>query len=233
MVSRFRVLVAVLATYVFALAATAQEAPDIEALIPQIQGKDAGQVRDVIVHQFGPPARDIGSGLQIEQWDVDSGVLAFSPLQGPTFQKNGVRTRLIRTHNPAALCLFGNYEMVTTPQRHRGMKYWLGDVSLSVDRYIYTDSHDNLDHREKQNRNFFMLHPQGLVQVKYAMGVTPDTQLENLPDDSLVAIVTFAIPDGQVRKTYRIVTNRTSMSLAIEGDEMQFQMTKGWVNYWR
>jgi hypothetical protein len=205
----------------------------LRPLIQQVQGKDPGQVRDVIVRQLGPPARDIGSGFQIEQWDVDGGVLTFHTLQGPTFLKHGVLTHLIRTNNPPALCLFGRYEMVTASESQYRMKYWLGNVFLSDDCYNYTDSCDNLDHRQKQSNNFFMLHPKGLVQVKYSSGVTPETRLEDLPDDSLVAIVTFATPDRRVSKTYRIVTNRTSMSLAFEGDGMQFQMTKGWVNYWR
>jgi hypothetical protein len=230
---RVLVVAVALAAHIFPLASAAQGAPDIDTLIPQVQGKDASQVRALIVRQFGPPARDVGSGLQIEQWDVDGGVLTFHPLQGPTFQKQGVRTRLIRTHNPASLCLFGSYEMVTAPQGEHGMKYWLGDVSLSGDGYNYTDSDANLDHRERQRNNFFLLHPKGLVQVKYASGVTPETLLENLPDDSVVATVTLATPDRQVSKTYRIRTNRTSMSLAFEGDEMQFQMAKGWVHYWR
>jgi hypothetical protein len=222
-----------LAANVFPVYVAAQGVPDIEALIPQVQGKDASQVRALLIRQFGPPSRDIGSGLQIEQWDVDGGVLTFHPLQGPTFQKQGVRTRLIRTHNPASLCLLGSYEMVTASQSQHGMKYWLGDVVLSGDSYNYTDSHDNLDHREKQRDNFFMLHPKGLVQVKYASGITPETLLEDLPDDSLVATVTFAAPDRRVSKTYRILSNRTSMYLAFEGDEMQFRMTRGWANYWR
>src|SRR4051812_974958 len=113
--SGFRVLVVAvtLAVYVFPLTSAAQRTPGIDALIPLLEGKDASQVRALIVRQFGPPAREIGSGFQIEQWDVDGGVLTFHSLLGPTFQKQGVFTRLIRTHNPTSVCLFGNYEMVT------------------------------------------------------------------------------------------------------------------------
>lgn len=230
-----RVLVLVVATlaYVFPFAAVAQETPHIDMLIQQVQGKSSQQVRDLIVSQLGPPARDIGSGLQIEQWDVDGGVLTFHSLQGPTFLKGGVLTHLIRTNNPVSLCLFGSYEMVTMPEGQYRLKYWLGNVSVYADHYQYTDSNDNHDHRQRQSNNFFMLHPRGLVQVKYASGVTPQVRLEDLPNDSLVATVTFIAADPQVRRTYRIVTNRTSMSLAFEGNGSQFQMAKRWVNYWR
>jgi hypothetical protein len=227
------VIAVVLAAYVFPFVAVAQDTAHIDALIPQLQGKSPKQVRDVIVGQFGAPTRDIGSGFQIEQWDIDGGVLTFHSLQGPTFLKNGVVTHLIRTNNPVDLCLFGNYEMVTAPEGQYGTKYWLGNVSFTANHYYYTDSHDNLDHRQKQTNNFFMLHPKGLVQVEYPSGVTPQVRLEDLPNDSLVATVTFTDPDRRFSKTYRIVTNRTSMSLAFEGDGIQFQMARGWVNYWR
>jgi hypothetical protein len=207
--------------------------PNIESLTQEVQGKGPEEVRALIVRRFGPPAREVGSGLQIEEWDVDGGILTFHPLQGPTFQKGGVLTRLIRTTNPAAVCLFGSYEMVTEPEGHLAMLYWIGDVSLSADHYRFTDSGSNLDHRDKQKNNFFMLHPEGLVEVKYASGVSAETRMEDLPDGSPVATVTFSAPNGRISATYRIVANRSSMSLAFQGKGMPFQMKKSWVNYWR
>ena len=214
--------------------AAAQGGREIASLTREIQGKTPDQVRALIVQRFGPPARDVGSGFQIEQWDVAGGVLTFHPLSGPTFEKNGVRTRLLRTTNPAALCLFGSYEMVTQPEAPYGLRYYLGDVFLSADRYKFTDSRSNEDHRKTQANNFFMLHPEGLARVEYSPGVTPTTRLEDLPDNSSVATVTFVTPDGRFRETYRIVANRTSMSLSLslEGKEGAFQVTRGWVNYW-
>jgi hypothetical protein len=228
---RLLVVVVIFATSTFSFAAP-QSAPNIEALIPEVQGKSPSEVRALIVRRLGPPARDVGSGFQIEQWDVDGGVLTFHSVVGPDFQKDGVRTRLIHTNNPVALCLFGSYEMVTYPERRNGLSYWLGDVLLSTDRFKYTDSHDNLDHRDRQRSNFFMLHPNGEIQVKYSSGVTPETKLEDLPDGNPVATVTFLSADRRFRETYRIVTNRTSMSLALEGKEMQFRLTRAWVSYW-
>jgi len=213
---RLLVVTVILAASAFAFVVDLQNAPNIEALLPELQGQSPEEVRALIIRRLGPPTRDVGSGLQIEQWDVDGGVLTFHPLTGPTFEKNREVIHLISTDNPAALCLFGSYEMVTRPEGRYGMKYWLGDVSLSADRYTYTDSRNFLEHRDKQGNNFFMLHPNGMVQVKYSSGVTPETRLEDLRDGSLVAIV----------------TNRTSMFLAFEGKEMQFQMEKDWENYW-
>ena len=182
------------------------QSPAIEALIPAIQGQQPEEVRALIVARFGPPARDLGSGLRIDQWDVDGGALTFHPVEGVTFEKRGERTRLIRTTNLAASCLFGNYEMVTLPAGRREMSYWLGNVSLVADsRYRYTDSRQSLDHRAEQRENFFILHPNGSAQITYAAGVTPATRLEDLPDGTAVATVTFVGQDGRSSSVYRIV----------------------------
>lgn len=207
--------------------------PNIESLTQELEGKGPDDVRALIVRRFGPPARDVGSGIQIEQWDVDGGILTLHPLQGPTFTKGGVLTHLMRTTNPAALCLFGSYEMDTGPEGHPSMFYYFGDLSLSFDHYKFTDSGSNLDHRSRQKSNFFMLHPDGLVEVKYASGVSAGTRLEDLSNGSPVAMVRFSAPNGPFSATYRIVANRSSMSLAFQGKGMPFQLTKGWVNYWR
>jgi hypothetical protein len=215
------------------LAQGPHKTPNIESLTQEVQGKGPEDVRTLIVRRFGPPAREVGSGIQIEQWDVDGGILTFHPFQGPTFQKGGVLTRLVRTTNPAALCLFGRYQMDTGPEGQFSMFYYLGDVGLSADHYRFTDSGSSLDHRSKQKNNFFMLHPDGLVEVKYASGVSAETRLEDLSDGSPVATVTFSAPNGRFSAAYRIVANRSSMSLAFQGKVMPFQLRKGWVNYWR
>jgi hypothetical protein len=226
------ILLSVVLAATLLFAQGAHKTPNIKSLTQEVQGKGAEEVRALIVRRFGPPAREVGSGLQIEQWDVDGGILTFHPLQGPTFNQGGVLTRLIRTTNPAALCLFGSYEMDTEPEGHPAMLYYIGDVSLSADHYKFKDSGSNLDHRNKQKNNFFTLHPDGLVEVKFASGVSAESRLEALPDDSPVATVTFSAPDRRFSATYRIVANRSSMSLAFQG-KGPFQLKKGWVNYWR
>jgi hypothetical protein len=215
-------------------AAQAQQASAIDALVPEIQGKRPADVRALIIERLGPPARDVGSGLRIDEWDVDGGVLTFHPVIGPTFDKGEVHRWLIHTNNPAALCLFGTYEMRTVPEELHGTTYWLGAVALSRNlRYRYTDGHQNLDQRAKQHDNFFMLHPIGRTRLAYARGVTPQTRLEDLPDGSLVATVTFVARRRRASKTYRIVASRTEMRLAFESEAMPFQLDKAWVNYWR
>lgn len=230
---RLFVTAAVFLVVAFASAQYVPNAPVVNALIPELQGKSREEVRIAIIHRVGWPAREVGSGLQIEQWDVDGGVLTFHPVEGPNFQRYGQRTWLIHTNNPVALNLFGKYEMYTTPEGGYRMRYWLGNLSLSGDAYTYTDNRQNLEHPEQQKTNFFMHHTSGSVEVRYPQGVTPKTRLEDMPDDSTVAILTFISPDRQFRKTYRIVTNRTSMSLAFGGKDMSFEMTKSWENFWR
>jgi hypothetical protein len=226
--------VAVLAASLLSFAAQTPQAPNIEALTREVQGKGPGEVRALIVGRLGPPARDIGSGLSIEQWDVDGGVLTFHPLRGPTFEKGGLRTRLIRTTNRAAVCLFGSYQMSTLPEGPHGNTRWLGQVSLSADStYRYTRGHQDLEPRDRQSDNFFMLHPNGSAQVKYASGVGPESRLEDLPDGSPVATVTFVAGDRRFSKAYRIVAYRTSMFLVFEGEAIPFRLQRAWVQYWR
>jgi hypothetical protein len=215
------------------VAAVPLNAPNIEALIPDVHDKRPNEVRALIVRRLGPPVRDVGSGLRIEQWDVDGGVLTFHPLVGPSFEKDGVHMRLVRTTNRAAACLFGTYEMTTLPEGPHGLRYWIGNVSLRASRYEYIGTRQNLDHRTGQTDNFFMLHPRGSVRIAWTSGATPDTRLEELADGTCVATATFVPRDNQGNSVYRIVAYRSSMTLAFEREAMSFQMDRGWVNYWR
>jgi hypothetical protein len=59
------------------------EAPEpIQKLAADLKGKPAKEVRQEIIKQFGPAQRDIGSGFQIEQWDLYDGVLTFTSADG-------------------------------------------------------------------------------------------------------------------------------------------------------
>lgn len=233
----FRLLSVVLAVAtVIAGAARAASGDEIDRLAAAIQGRSPGQVRALIVQRFGPPARDIGSGVRIEQWDVAGGVLTFHPLSGPTFAKSGSVRTLIRTTNPLDLCLFGDYEMTTLPDpANRGTLYWLGNLSLTRDgRYRFTDSGQNLKYRTGQKQNYFLRHPEGSARVEYPAGVTPQTLLESLKDGRRVAILTFTARDNSASARYPIVVDVGARRLRFAGTgTMTFRMDKGWVNFWR
>jgi hypothetical protein len=232
----FRSLTILVALIISSLASGVEEpqAPIIEVLIWQAQGKQPDEVRALFAERLGPPDRNVGSGIRIEQWDVDGGVLTFHPVTGPTFDRAGVQSRLIRTNNPAARCLFGSYEMVTLPMGPNETRFWLGNVALSTDSsYSFTDSLQNLEQRTAQHDNFFMLYPEGAIEAQYASGVTAETRLEDLPDGSPVAIVTFRTNDRRLSVKYRLLAYRTSMSLAFEIEKSSFRLFKGWVNYWQ
>jgi hypothetical protein len=209
---------------------------DIEVLTEEIQGKNPREVRDLITRRLGPPDRDIGSGFQIEQWDVDGGVLTFHPFAGPTFTREGQVTRLMRTTNPIESCLFGRYEMTTAPDpNNHGTRYWLGNLTLSAKgRYHYEDSGQNLSQRAGQKDNFFLRHSKGSAQIEYAAGLTPRKLLEDVPDGSRVATVTFLAEDGRKSAVFGIITRRGPMDLEFEGPgPLPFRMHTGWKNYWR
>lgn len=234
---RYAIAVSCAGVIVVLVAACAKNEPqagEIDALTREIQGQEPDEVRAAVVRRFGQPARDIGSGLSIEQWDVAGGVLTFHPGTGPTFAKGGQTTRLMRTTNPAGDCLVGSYEMTTLPDpANHGNCFWLGNVALTPKgRYRYTGG-VSTSTRPGQEDNFFMHHPEGMARVEYAAGVTSQTRLEDLPDGTRVATVTF-VGDGEASKSYAIVASRSSMRLAFESPEpLVFRMDKGWVNYWR
>lgn len=44
-----------------------------------LQGKSSDEIRTAIIDRFGPPTRNVGSGLRIDQWEIAGGVLTFHP----------------------------------------------------------------------------------------------------------------------------------------------------------
>ena len=105
----------------------------IQELSSKIQGRPADKVRAAMIEKFGPVQRDVGSGLQIEQWDVAGGVLTFHPLTGPVFSDSKTKQtfRLLRTTNPAGEVLLKGYEMTSLPDpANYGMRSWLGNLKF-------------------------------------------------------------------------------------------------------
>ncbi len=208
---------------------------DVFLFAELLQGKSPEDVRTAIEHRFGPPARDIGSGLRIDQWDVADGILTYHPLQGPFFTKHQTVTRLLRTNNPVAECLFGDYEMTTPPDRtNHGRRFWIGNLTITPGgNYLFKDSGTNLSHRIEQEDNFLMNHPAGIASVEYASDINEQTLLENVPDRERVATISFRSSNGMSSETYNIVTSRTAMTLSFARDDgISFDMYKGWINYW-
>jgi hypothetical protein len=207
---------------------------DLDALKVEIQGKQPDEVRALIGRRFGPPTHTFGSGFLIEAWDVNGGLLVFHPADGPSFQNGGKRVWLMRTNNPAGLCLYGKYEMATKPESPSGTIYPIGYLYVAWDSsYKFRVERATSEPWKGPANDFFLLHPAGRVEVKYAFGVTAETRLEDLPDGSLVATVTFAAASGRSSKDYRIIANRTDRMLRFADDATPFKMEKGWLNYWR
>ena len=202
-----------------------------------LEGKSSKEVRDLVVRTFGPPDRDIGSGLSIVQWDFEEGVLTCHPGTGPVFDhKSGERTWLIQTHNPLEENLIGSYEMTTRPDaRYHGTRFWIGNLTLRKDRtYVFVDSSQNLDHRAGQENNFFMLHPAGTFRLEFLSGLTAQTLLESVTEQTPIARLRFKARDGHAEKECVIVSYPLGRVLVFDGaDELGFCMHKGWNNYWQ
>jgi len=206
----------------------------LDGLEAEIQGKQPDEVRELMVRRLGPPARILGSGFRIEEWDVDAGILTFHPAVGPSFEKGGKRVWLMHTVNPAGLCLYGHYQMTANPEPPYGMKYYLGDLYVAWDSsYIFSFHPARTEDRKSQADNFFVLHRRGRVEVKYASGVTVETRLEDVPDGALIATLTFVARPPRSVMVYRILADHTGRMLRFAGEPMPFELDKGWVNYWR
>jgi len=209
----------------------------IQALATGIQGKSPGEVRQEMITRYGPAPRDIGSGLQIEQWTLYGGVLTFHPLVGPTFSdKAGRLFWLIRTTNPVGKNIVDSYEMFTLPDsENHGTRFWLGNVKFGADgSYRFVDSGQHVRHRANQRGNFFIEHPEGMVTVRYPEGITADTLLESLPEDTIVAHLEFLSADGNAKAAFSIKSSKRARILTFSADTpLSFALYTSWRNHWQ
>jgi hypothetical protein len=186
----------------------------IQRLAKELQSKKGDEVATAIIKQFGPAARDLGSGVSIQQWDVESGVLTYS-LGLASFRANGGKMIwLTATVNKALLALTDDtFEMYTPPEPQ--MKYWLGNLRLKPDStYEFLDSGQNLDHRTGQTKNFFIVHPDGRFEIHFAPGCTGDTVLERLTDGAFLCSLTFLPANGGPQVSYDVIVYSSERRLA-------------------
>lgn len=206
---------------------------EIRELAKAIQGKEREKVWDIISERLGPPHRDVGSGWSIPQWDVFGGVFTYHDGAGPDFadQKLGVYFKLLRTTNSVKENLLGGYEMMTLEDSYN-THFWLGNIKFEDNlTYVYTDSGSNLKHRGAQSQNFFMLHSNGTVGIRYAEGIGPDTLLEDLPEPALIAHFTFTSVDGKTQATYQIISSGRNLTFTSD-EPLSFEMYRSWNNWW-
>src|SRR5580658_6842222 len=164
--------------------------PLIQQVKSLIQGKEREEVRKIIIQQFGPANRDVGSGINIWEWDVAGGVLTFNQYVGPTFRAKGQSAiHLIATHNPIGKNLVGSYEMVNlAADDSNSVRCWLGNLHIETNlSYSYVDSGQFPAKSARQTNNYFYRHPVGSVEIQYSRGVTDQSLLEALPSDTVVA----------------------------------------------
>jgi hypothetical protein len=203
------------------------EAPTtIQELAKAIDGKKPAQIREIILRRYGP-SQHVGSGLDIEGWDVAEGRLVFHPASGPFFNPKGSQTIwLLKTTNKALPNVLGRFEMISLPGPE-GMQNWLGQVSLSRNRtYAFADGFP------LQPDNFFKLHPSGRFKIQFAGGCTDDTLLESLSDNVVLGRLIFAAENRSETVTFSIVTGRRE--LILRGDRTPgFEMHKSWNEFWR
>ena len=210
----------------------------VRELSAAIQGKSPHEVRTVISKRFGPPQRDIGSGLQIEQWDISGGVLTFHPITGPTFfdPKAQRSFRLLQTTNPVHANLLQSYEMATLPDSaNNGTRYWLGNLEFGPEMsYAFQDSGQHRNQRSAQAENYFMLHPTGKVAVHYVAPISSHTLLETVPEGATISHLIFTSADGKSQATFSITSSERSRRLEFRGDKpLPFAMDTSWKSLWK
>jgi hypothetical protein len=207
---------------------------EIVKLSATIQGKSPTEIREIIRTHVGDESRHVGSGVDIEEWDVEGGVLTYHPATGVYYHKDGVRKRLLQTSNRVGECLFGSYEMTTAPPKKGDTRYWIGNLRLeSRGAYQFTDSGQFPDQRSGQESNFFLKHPSGMMHIVYSKGITTESVLEQLPNNARLAEIVFTAADGSVSAKYYIKSDGELTCLLFESDsQLPFQMHKSWEYYW-
>lgn len=201
----------------------------IQKLAKELQGKKGDEVANAIIKQFGPAARDVGSGVSIQQWDVESGVLTYSLGLARFRPKGGKVVWLTATINKALLALTTDtFEITTLPESQ--MKYWLGNLRLKPDStYEFVDSGESLDHRVGQTQNFFIKHYNGRYEIQFAPGCKDDTVLEQLADGTLLCSVTFLSANSGPKVSFDIIVYSSERRLAVSTKRrpLVFLMNKG------
>jgi hypothetical protein len=200
-----------------------------------IQGMSKEGARLSTYAVLGLPARDVGSGLSIEQWDIDGGVFTFHPYSGPTYRDAaGKITWLIFTRNELAANLIDSYEVTSRKEQDpykKGNGFWLGNIRLnSSGHYKYKDSGSSYEERKVFPRHFFEDHPKGTFHIVYSKGMKPTDALEDIPDDMEVCKIRFI--SGGTEKTFGIVNSRSDRRLRFTSDGQVFEADRGWNKYW-
>jgi hypothetical protein len=207
----------------------------VKEIAVQLQNKNMDGIKAVIMDKLGPPKRNLGSGIQIDQWDVPDGVLTFHPLRGPTFVNSKTKKTiyLLRTSNSAGENLLQSYEMTTLPVPPYGNNSWLGNLSFGADRtYQFTASGLNTNPRNGQAGNFFMRYPTGKVTVQYISPNTAETLLESLAESAVIANLAFTAKDGAHKETFSIKSSEQSRRLDFYSEKpLSFVMYTSWKHF--
>jgi len=217
----------------------------IAELKARIQGKESAEMLAIIQAQFGSPARSIGSGLYIPQWDVTGGVLTFHPWRGPSFSYGTSKVMLIDTQNKVGHNIPGNYQMSTLLDKNRtrfmiSTSFMIGEVILQVGgRYRFKRVEASLADYTKDVSNFFTAHPNGTYTVLYAKTVQESSVMENLPDNTVIATLEFAADpadklagDSHTLDLRIDVPGRTLYFAPHIEPPLTYQLEKSWEEFW-
>lgn len=209
--------------------------PKIVELQSSLAGMSRQEAYEITRKHFGNPARDVGSGFRIEQWDVGGGTLTFHQAVGPTFSDvSGSVTWLIATRNEVEANLHDSFEMYSLyeqdPNKNR-TGYWLGNLELHPSgKFEYRDSGQHREYKKQFPRHFFADHIKGNFDIEYSAGVAATDALEGIDDGKEICRITFR--SGDDSKTFGIVTSREGRRLRFESGAQVFRMNRGWNQYW-
>ncbi len=207
----------------------------VALLQSHIQGMSGEETHLLTYVVLGLPARNVGSGVSIEQWDIDGGVFTFHQFLGPTYRDaDGKITWLIFTRNELAANILDRFEVTSLGEQDpykKGNRFWLGNIRLnSSGHYEYKDRGSTYKEKKVFPRHFFEDHQKGTFHIVYSKGIKPTDALENIPDDTEVCKIRFI--SGRTEKTFGIVTSRSDRRLRFSSEGQVFEAAKGWNEYW-
>jgi len=209
--------------------------PQIIELSKQLEGKKPQDCFKIIQNKFGAPGKffDTFSGRTggIGTWFIEGGVLTCdNTFASVLFESKTLTIDLIRPPITVSAGIIGDFSMDSAPTPPYGNCDWMGQLRIdSEHNYIFRDVANHTPAPGEQRDNFLTVHPRGSVTISYAKGITSDTILQDLPDNTTLAELVFTAADGSKKETqsYSVVSTKRVLHFQ-GGDSAKFQLSMSW-----
>jgi len=208
--------------------------PVLVELSKQVEGAKPADWFKIIQAKLGAPTRVFdqfsGRADKISYWSVEDGELTCDMYEGVIFKSKSMNVDLTRG-KPTSVGsgLIGKYEISSAPAPPYGNMTLMGALIVDFEhRYHFSQSTGDSYQKTliQQAQNFLTLHPAGTVSFAYPKGITADTMLEDLPDDTKIVDLAFTADDGAKQSYSVLSTNRRFHFTG--GDSDKFRLSATW-----